>query len=156
MGPFFNFALTANERLGRLAREGAEGERIRLEFQVFDGEGLPTPGDSMIEIWQADSHGSYEQSSEHFCGFGRLETDVSGRCVFTTVKPGRVAGPAGLQAPHINVTLFARGLHKHLHTRVYFAGEPANTDDFALSLVPRPGVRRCWHSRCQVRRTCGA
>ena len=136
VGPFFNFALTTNAALGVLAREGAPGERIRLEFRVTDGDGAPAPGDCMIELWQADSAGRFAQTAE-FCGFGRLETDRNGGCVFETVKPGRVMGPGGsLQAPHISVIVFARGLLRHLHTRVYFAGDPANSGDPLLALVP--------------------
>jgi len=54
-----------------------------------------------------------------------------------TVKPGRVPGADGeLQAPHVHVVIFARGLLRHLHTRVYFEGDPANNDDAILALVP--------------------
>jgi protocatechuate 3,4-dioxygenase alpha subunit len=137
VGPFFNFALTANRALGTLAREGAEGERIRLAFRVLDGDGLATPGDSIIELWQADAQGRYAEADKNFCGFGRLETDTNGECVFETVKPGRVSdGRGGMQAPHINVTVFARGLLKQLNTRVYFEDDPANGDDAVLGLLP--------------------
>jgi protocatechuate 3,4-dioxygenase alpha subunit len=137
VGPFFNFALTTNRALGTLARDGVQGERICLEFQVMDGDGAPTPGDSMIELWQADANGVYGDGDPNFCGFGRLETGLDGVCAFDTVKPGRVVGVDGrLQAPHINVIFFARGLLKHLHTRVYFAGDPANAEDAVLALVP--------------------
>jgi protocatechuate 3,4-dioxygenase alpha subunit len=140
VGPFFNFALTTDASFGVLAREGAAGERIRLAFRVLDGNGAPIAGDSMIELWQADARGRYPHpldphgtdADPHFAGFGRLETDANGECVFETVKPGCV----GQQAPHINVTIFARGLLKHLHTRVYFDGDPANTSDAVLALTP--------------------
>ena len=59
VGPFFNFGLTANSALGTLAGEGAAGERIWLKVRVTDGAGSPTPGDSMIELWQADALGRY-------------------------------------------------------------------------------------------------
>ena len=137
VGPFFNFALTNDRSLGVLAREGTEGERIRLTFRVVDGDGAPTPGDSMIELWQADARGRYVEADPNFCGFGRLETNAEGECVFETVKPGPVPdGRGGMQAPHVNVTVFARGLLKHLYTRVYFEGEPANARDAVLALVP--------------------
>src|SRR6185503_623172 len=109
--------------LAVLAREGAAGERIRLSFRVVDGDGVPTRGDAMIELWQADARGRYahpadpraESADPNFCGFGRLETDDLGVCVFETVKPGHVEEPDGRrQAPHINVTIFARGLLRHL------------------------------------------
>jgi len=145
VGPFFNFGLTANHALGIMAPDGAEGEHIKLVFRVIDGDGLPTPGDSMIELWQADSQGRFQHpadprsaaADQNFSGFGRLETDANGVCVFETVKPGRVPnGDGGAQAPHINVTLFARGLGKPLRTRVYFAGDAANAEDPVLALVP--------------------
>jgi len=100
-----------------MAPDTAEGEHITLIFRVIDGDGLPTPGDSMIELWQADSQGRYQHpvdprstaADKNFSGFGRLETDANGVCAFETVKPGRVPNnDARSQAPHINVTLFAR------------------------------------------------
>jgi protocatechuate 3,4-dioxygenase, alpha subunit len=145
VGPFFNFGLTTNHALGIMAPDGAQGEHITLALRVIDGDGLPTPGDSMIELWQADAQGRYQHpvdprsadADKNFCGFGRLETDANGVCVFETVKPGRVLNAEGsAQAPHINVTLFARGLGKPLRTRVYFAGVAANTNDPILTLVP--------------------
>ena len=145
VGPFFNFGLTTNHALGIMAPDGAEGEHITLVFRVIDGDGQPTPGDSMIELWQADSQGHYQHpvdpcsadADKNFCGFGRLETDTNGVCVFETVKPGRVPSPGGSpQAPHISVTRFGRGLGKPLRTRVYFAGEASNADDPILALIP--------------------
>jgi protocatechuate 3,4-dioxygenase alpha subunit len=165
VGPFFNFGLTANPSLGILTREGAQGARIRLSFRVLDGDGLPTPGDSLIEIWQADAHGRYahpedprhESADPAFHGFGRLETNQAGECVFESIKPGSVPGPDGrMQAPHINLTIFARGLQKQLVTRLYFAGDTANAGDPVLSMVPAerrgtllahpvPGQPEIWH-----------
>lgn len=127
VGPFFNFALTADPALGVLA---GEGERIQLRFRVLDGNGEPASTDALIEIWQADSEGRFGHPG--FRGFGRLETDDAGTCTFETVKPG----PVGAQAPHINVAVFARGLMKQLYTRVYFAGEPLNESDPILALAP--------------------
>jgi protocatechuate 3,4-dioxygenase alpha subunit len=146
VGPFFNYALTADPSLGILAHPGAEGERIQLTFRIVDGNGEPTPADSLIELWQADSRGCYRHPADphaaeadpNFCGFGRLATDGNGACTFETVKPGSIA-PAfgsGMQAPHINVAVFARGLLKQLYTRVYFAGEPLNASDPILALAP--------------------
>ncbi len=144
VGPFFNFGLTTNHALGIMAPDGAEGEHITLAFRVIDGDVQPTPGDSMIELWQTDAQGRYRHPADpracdadkNFSGFGRLETDATGVCVFETVKPGRVPSDGAPQAPHINVTLFGRGLGKPLRTRVYFAGDPANADDPVLALVP--------------------
>jgi protocatechuate 3,4-dioxygenase alpha subunit len=98
----------------------------------------------MLETWQADAQGRYAHpadgrplASNSFRGFGRVATDKDGGFFFATIKPGQVNGPGGaLQAPHINVGLFARGLLKRLFTRIYFAGEPTNAADPILALVP--------------------
>jgi len=146
LGPFFHFALTANTALGRMAGPEARGERIQLTVRLFDSDGAPVE-DGMIELWQADTNGKYchpedrrEMASDMgLCGFGRMGTDSHGRCVFETVRPGRVPGSNGHdQAPHINVIVLARGLLLPLFTRIYFDGDPANTEDEALSLVPEP------------------
>jgi protocatechuate 3,4-dioxygenase alpha subunit len=144
IGPFFHFCLTADSALGCLAEAGAQGERIRLVCRVLDGEGAAVR-DAMLEVWQADAAGKYNHPDDTqdkipdpaFRGFGRLCTDEDGVCIFETVKPGQAPGPGGtLQAPHVNVSIFARGLLRQLVTRVYFGGEPANGNDPILALVP--------------------
>lgn len=99
----------------------------------------------MIELWQANAAGKYHHpddpqstAADPDCsGFGRLGTDRDGVCVFETIKPGRVPGNEGTrQAPHLNVSLFARGVLKRLATRIYFDGDPANPEDPILALVP--------------------
>ena len=138
-GPFFHLGLTDSGSVSRVAREGAKGERLWLTFRLFDGDGLPVP-DGVIELWQADSEGNYKDgraADGAFSGFGRLATSEDGSCTFETIRPGRVPGPGNtLQAPHINVSVFARGLLKRLSTRVYFAGDAANAEDYVLALVP--------------------
>jgi protocatechuate 3,4-dioxygenase alpha subunit len=127
-----------------LAAPGVAGETVVIQGRVLDGDGKPVT-DAVIEIWQANSYGQYAHPEDQqgktiepdFKGFGRIPTDKDGRFRFTTIKPGRVPGPGEtLQAPHLVVTVFARGLLKHLLTRVYFPDEPSNADDVVLSLVP--------------------
>lgn len=110
---------------------------------MIDADGTPV-NDAMVEIWQANAHGKYAHPEDTrdlpldpaFTGFGRVYTDEEGRFRFHTVKPGRVPGPEGTQqAPHLNITIFMRGLLKHLVTRVYFEGE-SNDADPVLSRVP--------------------
>jgi protocatechuate 3,4-dioxygenase, alpha subunit len=145
VGPFFNFGLTADASLGRIAGDGALGTRIWLSLRLLDGDGIPVAGDGMIELWQADANGIYDHPEDprttkhdpNFFGFGRLETSAEGVCVFETVKPGSVPFPDGaMQAPHVNVAIFARGLLKQVCTRVYFQGEPGNSADPVIALVP--------------------
>ncbi|HWS17588.1 MAG TPA: protocatechuate 3,4-dioxygenase subunit alpha [Candidatus Elarobacter sp.] len=146
VGPFFHLGCTDNASCGTLVTAATKGERIRLVCRVLEdaGDGVPVP-DAMLEIWQANSDGRYnhpEDAQEKvldpgFSGFGRLASDVNGICVFETIKPGRVPGNNGaMQAPHINVSVFARGVLKRLPTRIYFAGDPANAEDPVLALVP--------------------
>lgn len=144
IGPYYAFALTTNPALGLMAHPGAKGERIQLVLRVRDGEGGAV-ADSMLELWQADAGGKYRHEEDTqakefdpaFEGFGRLGTNKEGEATFETVKPGAVPGPDGRpQAPHINVTVFARGVLLHLYTRIYFAGDPANETDAVLSQVP--------------------
>jgi protocatechuate 3,4-dioxygenase alpha subunit len=140
VGPFFSFALTADLRLGSLATPATPGERIHVQVRVLDGDGTPVP-DAMVEVYQADADGVYARPSDRpgqtFCGFGRLGTSDDGTCWFETIRPGRVPdGRGALQASHINVCVFARGLLRHLHTRLYFEGDPALDGDPILGLVP--------------------
>lgn len=144
VGPFFHLGCTESHSVGCLADPAAKGERVRLLCRVFDGEGIPIP-DAMIEIWQADSEGRYNhpadersQSCDPHCGgYGRLATDKDGCCTFETIKPGRVpAGDGTLQAPHLSISVFARGVLKRLATRIYFANDPANPSCPILALVP--------------------
>jgi protocatechuate 3,4-dioxygenase alpha subunit len=127
-----------------LAPQGVAGQRVRIEGRVSDGDGKPV-NDAAVEIWQANSHGKYASPEDPqdkplepgFRGYGRSLTDEAGRFRFRTIKPGPVPGPDGrLQAPHVLVTIFMRGLLKQLVTRVYFPDEPSNADDPILKLVP--------------------
>jgi protocatechuate 3,4-dioxygenase alpha subunit len=65
-----------------------------------------------------------------------MATAADGTCDFQTIKPGRVPGPGStLQAPHLNLACFARGMLKQLYTRIYFFGDPANQEDPVLATV---------------------
>ena len=145
VGPFFSPALLrADARRNVLVQPETVGTRIRIEGRVFDGDGLVIP-DALIEIWQANASGRYNHPSDTgpaaldptFSGFGRSGTEENGIYWFETIKPGQVVfDETRLQAPHINVTVFARGLLNHLVTRLYFADETANAQDPVLQLVP--------------------
>lgn len=145
VGPFFAPALLREDaRRNVLIQPETIGERIRVAGRVLDGDGVPVP-DALVEIWQANAHGRYYHAADQgpapldpsFCGFGRSGTAEDGSYWFETVKPGPVpfAGER-LQAPHICVTVFARGLLNHLVTRLYFEDEPTNAGDPVLQCVP--------------------
>jgi protocatechuate 3,4-dioxygenase alpha subunit len=126
VGPFFTEALL-RDPWNVLVTDGTDGERIRVEGRVLDGDGNPV-ADAMVEIWQANGD---------FTGFGRSGTDDEGRFWFETVKPGPVPfDDTRLQAPHLSMTVFARGMLNHAATRLYFADDPANDTDPILALVP--------------------
>lgn len=122
-----------------------QGEIIEIAGQVRDGEGAPV-ADAMVEIWQANDAGRYCSADDgreglpldpHFVGFGRSSTDEQGIYRFRTVRPGRVPGPGNsLQAPHLAISLFGRGLLKRLYTRLYFEDGEGNDSDPILDLVP--------------------
>jgi protocatechuate 3,4-dioxygenase alpha subunit len=112
---------------------GAAGARIVLTGRITDGSGAVVP-DAMVEIWQADPEGRYDSG---FHGFGRCASDAEGFYRFVTVKPGAVPGPGNsTQAPHIVITIFARGLMAGVTTRAYFAGDAGLADDPVLTLAP--------------------
>jgi len=143
-GPFLHLGLTDKGSVGRIADKTSEGERVRITLSVRDGDGTPV-SDAAIEVWQADAQGRYRHPGDDrstdcdptWRGFGRLAVDQQGCCVFESVKPGRVPGRGDtVQAPHLSISIFARGLLKHLGTRMYFAGDKSNLADPVLALVP--------------------
>ncbi len=150
VGPFFKYGLTPGGQYdwndaftNNLVTAEVSGDRIRIEGRVFDGEGKPIP-DCMLEVWQADAQGRFADLQDKralpnaaFKGFGRCGTDANGAYSFDTIKPGQVPDADGKpQAPHVLLAVFARGMLRHLYTRIYFGDEAANTTDPVLALVP--------------------
>ncbi len=142
VGPFFKNALIRRE-FATLVNERTRGERVAIEGFVLDGDRAPV-GDAMLEIWQANSEGRFDHPADtqeklldpNFYGFGRFGTGEDGSFRIVTIKPGPVPGARGrLQAPHINLSIFARGLLKRLVTRIYFPDEPLNASDPVLDAV---------------------
>jgi protocatechuate 3,4-dioxygenase, alpha subunit len=142
VGPFFTIGLRS---LGRADSHSAEisADEIRVSGRVLDGDGIGV-NDALIELWHADASGrcggfaEAQENAESACAqFLRVPTDERGGFSFQTIKPGRVAGPDGkLQAPHIVVILFMRGLLRYLVTRIYFPDESTNAEDPIWALVP--------------------
>jgi protocatechuate 3,4-dioxygenase, alpha subunit len=93
VGPFFGFALTPFD-----GAAGDERDGMRVEGQVLDGAGEPVT-DALIEAWHGEE-------------LARCRTDEEGAYHFTIVT-----------APAVNLTILARGLLRHLQTRMYTPGE---------------------------------
>jgi protocatechuate 3,4-dioxygenase alpha subunit len=150
VGPFFHLGMARAEWADLTAGQPA-GEKIAIEGRVIDGDGAPVP-DAILEVWQANAAGRYNDPDDrqddkpldpNFRGFGRVATDGEGRFRIVTIKPGPVPGRGNaLQAPHINIALFARGLLKHLYTRLYFADEPRNAGDPLLTSIDDNAARQ--------------
>ncbi len=145
IGPFFHDALLRPDaQLTVLTTPATLGERIRITGRIYDGDGASVP-DAMLEIWQANAAGCYNHAADMrdvpldptFIGYGRSGTDADGFYSFDTIKPGRVPfDEARLQAPHICITVFARGLLNHLYTRLYFGDDSTTAQDPVLLAVP--------------------
>ena len=116
VGPFFGFALPFDADADAVPA-GSPGA-VRIEGQVFDGAG-DVVRDALLEAWHDDQ-------------FARCRTDEEGAFHLIVLKPAAANG----EAPFLNVTVFARGLLRHLPTRMYFPDEEdANASDRVLNLV---------------------
>jgi len=144
VGPFFDFGLEIAGG-GMVASPGADGRHLVVRGSLRDGAGGPV-ADAIVEIWQANAAGRYRHPADDRgiplddgCdGFGRVATSSEGRFTIQTVMPGRVPGPeqGQWQAPHLLISVLARGLLQRLATRMYFPDETANDQDPVLALVP--------------------
>lgn len=140
IGPFYSVMLpfAAKDLVG----PGTAGA-VCVSGRVLDGAGDPVT-DAVIEVWQANRHGRYHHPADTrelpleagFTGFGRYATR-GGKFSFMTVMPGPVPWTDNerMQAPHLNISVFARGLLHRLATRMYFPGQPANVTDPVLNSI---------------------
>ena len=145
VGPFFKLLVRDRpEGTDCLVTTGTRGQRLTICGKLLDGNGAPVD-DGLVEIWQADAAGHYHHPDDSqrasadpaFTGFGRAATTRGGSFLFQTIKPGAVTGPDGAaQAPHILVSVMARGVMSRCWTRLYFEGEPLNDTDVILQRVP--------------------
>ena len=148
VGPFHRIMVPWEGGAELVAPDDPNG--IRIEGRILDGAGQPVD-DSVVEVWQANIHGRYAHTADTrevplvagFDGFGRAITDGEGRFTIATVKPGCVPGPdEGVQAPHLSLSVFARGLLKHLVTRIYFSDEKTANDKDPVLLSIDDAERR--------------
>lgn len=131
IGPFFHVALCGPAD-GRLAEPGSAGA-FELAGRVLDGAGAPV-SDALLELWQTDGRES---------AFCRAATSEAGEWRVTARKlAGSALADGRRQAPHINVSVFARGLLHRLVTRIYFPDEAAaNARDPLLASLADAGMR---------------
>jgi protocatechuate 3,4-dioxygenase alpha subunit len=147
VGPYWSIGLTWDDGQHAVAPETPGA--IWIRGKVFDGAGQPLAV-GLVETWQADPDGRFDHPDDPrgsaaypgFRGFARSSLVDDGEFAICTVKPGRVPdGEGGLQAPHVDVSLFSQGLLDRLVTRIYFADESAaNAEDVVLRSLP--GERR--------------
>jgi protocatechuate 3,4-dioxygenase alpha subunit len=144
VGPYFSIGLPWPD--GPQAVTPSTPGAITIAGTVYDGAGEPVP-DHLLEFWQADPDGRFTDLFGHggaselpgFRGFARCGAELGdGTYELVTVKPGPLPGPfESLQAPHIAVTVMARGMLNRCVTRIYFADEErANARDPVLARVP--------------------
>ena len=145
VGPFFHDCLLRDgAQIQSLVTPATLGDHIRITGRVLDGNGVAVP-DALLELWQANASGRYNHPLDArdlpldpgFTGYGRTGTNAEGHFWFETIKPGPVPFDATtMQAPHICLAIFGRGLLNHLLTRLYFADDPATANDPILLRVP--------------------
>jgi protocatechuate 3,4-dioxygenase alpha subunit len=129
--------------------EGTPGA-ITITGRVFDGAGEPVP-DALVETWQADPDGRFAHPDDPrgqgdaarpdgFRGFGRCPTGPDGGYRIVTLRPGALPTPdGGTEAPHLDVSVFSRGLLDRVVTRIYLPDEEAaNATDPVLASVGDP------------------
>jgi protocatechuate 3,4-dioxygenase, alpha subunit len=133
VGPFFRIGL---EYLIERAPAIEAAEKIVIRGRVLDRDGTPVP-DAVLEFWAARTASSTPDHDRYPAGFRRTATDDNGNFEVAAIRPAAVALDDGrMQAPHMLVLVFARGLLRHLLTRVYFKDEPGNTADPVLQEIP--------------------
>jgi protocatechuate 3,4-dioxygenase, alpha subunit len=143
IGPFLHIALPWADGEW-VVPDGTPGA-VRISGRLYDGAGAVVP-DGLVETWQADSAGRFvhpddprgaiDPTPEGFRGFGRSATDADGRWSVLTVVPGALpAADGAIEAPHLDVSVFARGLLDRVVTRIYFPDEAGNGTDPVLASV---------------------
>ncbi|WP_158887755.1 protocatechuate 3,4-dioxygenase subunit alpha [Amycolatopsis anabasis] len=141
VGPYLSIGLPWPDGVDAVP-EGTPGA-VWIRGRVLDGAGEPVP-DALVETWQADANGRFDHPDDPrgavagFRAFGRCPTEPDGSYRIRTIVPGAVPGRDGReQAPHIDVSVFARGLLDRVVTRIYFPEHAeANAADEVLAAVP--------------------
>ena len=135
VGPYFRIGLEYLIERAPEVTTGAEGT-IEIRGRVLDRDGAPVP-DAMLEFWAGEPSAPALNNNGYPAGFTRAATDDDGNFTLVANRPTALAfGVGRMQAPHLLVLVFARGLNRHLITRVYFNDETSNAADPVLEAVP--------------------
>jgi protocatechuate 3,4-dioxygenase beta subunit len=147
-GPFYpdfmpldtdNDLLIINDRI-----TPAVGEITHFSGRVLALGGTPVRN-AFVEIWQADTKGSYIHSDGrnngqidgNFQGYGRFLTDAEGRYYFRTIKPVSYTLLGQFRAPHIHVAVSKSG-QRLMATQALVKGDEANSRDFVVERIRDP------------------
>ena len=124
----------------------AVGEITHLNGRLMTASGAPVRN-AFIEIWQADTTGSYIHTGGrndgridgNFQGYGRFLTDAEGRYYFRTIKPTSYTLAGQFRAPHIHVAVSKAG-RRIMATQALVKGHPDNARDLLTERFPAPGA----------------
>ncbi|MCP2296650.1 protocatechuate 3,4-dioxygenase alpha subunit [Nocardia amikacinitolerans] len=119
VGPYLHIGLTWPD--GAFAAPVGTEDAVWIRGEVFDGAGEPIT-DALVETWQVDhtARAELDRARSARMGFGRSDTRDGEYAIHTVVPPRVPARGAAMQAPHLNVSVFARGLLHRVVTRIYF------------------------------------
>lgn len=96
-----------------------------IHGKVMDTSGNPVS--ALLDFWQADAKGVYDEKGFNFRG--RTLAGVDGSYKMETIEPGDYTiGPNEFRCAHVHVKLVAYG-YKELTTQLYFNGDPYNATD---------------------------
>lgn len=117
-GPYFK---TSTPERVDLVEAGLAGDVLTVSGVVLT-RGCQPVSRALIEVWQADATGAYDNRG--FRLRGHLFTDADGRYRVRTIVPGAYPG----RTPHIHVKVQAPN-RPVLTTQLYFPGDAGNARD---------------------------
>ena len=118
-GPFFT---PRSPRRHDLRADGPDDPPVTLIGFVLSRQCRPI-ADAVVELWHADGSGRYDNVGYRFRG--HQVSDVSGRYLFETIRPGQYV----TRTRHYHVKVQVPG-GPVLTTQLYFPGEARNRADF--------------------------
>jgi protocatechuate 3,4-dioxygenase beta subunit len=138
-GTFKGDCSTTNDILGPFYRpdapnrsdltyEGLAGARITLKGKVYQSDCTTPLKDALVEIWQCNTQGEYDNDSDDFNLRGSLSTNENGEYSFLTIIPGKYLNGRLYRPAHIHYRVTAQD-HRELISQIYFKGDPHITED---------------------------